>query len=104
MKTTLLLRNSTSTRVWVLLPLVLTCFALSPAAQTPGTKIEGKTQDEAAIRKLMEDLAVAWNKHDVVSYSMVFAKDADFTNWRGTVRIHGREEKYAGVLGRRIGT
>jgi hypothetical protein len=52
----------------------------------------------------MEDLAVAWNKHDVVSYSMVFAKDADFTNWRGTVRIHGREEKYAGVLGRRIGT
>jgi uncharacterized protein (TIGR02246 family) len=49
-------------------------------------------QDEAAIRKLMEDLAVAWNKHDVVSYSMVFAKDADFTNWRGTLRIHGREE------------
>jgi uncharacterized protein (TIGR02246 family) len=23
---------------------------------------------------------------------MVFAKDADFTNWRGTLRVHGREE------------
>jgi uncharacterized protein (TIGR02246 family) len=45
-----------------------------------------------AIRKLMEDLAVAWNKHDVDSFSMVFAKDADFTNWRGTLRVHGREE------------
>jgi hypothetical protein len=57
--------------------------------QTPDTKIEGKTQDEAEIRKLMEDLTVAWNKHDVAFFSMVFAKDADFTNWRGTLRIHG---------------
>lgn len=45
-----------------------------------------------AIRKLMENLAVAWNKHDVESFSMVFAKDADFTNWRGTLRVCGREE------------
>ncbi|HEY6338559.1 MAG TPA: SgcJ/EcaC family oxidoreductase [Candidatus Sulfotelmatobacter sp.] len=62
--------------------------------QSPDTKIEkeSKTQDEAAIRKLMEDLAAAWNTHDGVSFSILFAKDADFTNWRGTLRIHGREE------------
>jgi uncharacterized protein (TIGR02246 family) len=59
--------------------------------QTPDSTIEGKPQDQAAIRKLMEDLTVAWNKHDVASFSMVFAEDADFTNWRGTLRIHGRE-------------
>jgi uncharacterized protein (TIGR02246 family) len=37
----------------------------------------------------MEDLAGAWNKHDGVSFAMLFAEDADFTNWRGT---NGREE------------
>ena len=72
---------------------LLTVSASFPALnQTPDTKIEGKAQDEASIRRLMEDLAVAWNKHDVDSFSMVFAKDADFTNWRGTLRVHGREE------------
>ena len=60
--------------------------------QTPDTKTESTTQDEAAIRKLMEDLAVAWNKHDGVSFAMLFAEDADFTNWRATARLHGREE------------
>ena len=40
----------------------------------------------------MEDLAVAWNKHDGVSFSALFAEDTDFTNWRGTLRLHGREE------------
>jgi uncharacterized protein (TIGR02246 family) len=68
------------------------CVSFPVLGQTPDSTVEGKTQDESAIRQLMEDLTVAWNKHDVVSFSMVFAKDADFTNWRGTLRIHGREE------------
>jgi hypothetical protein len=55
--------------------------------QTPDTKIKGKTQDEDAIRKLMEDLAGAWNKHDGVSFAMLFTGDADFTNWRATTRL-----------------
>jgi uncharacterized protein (TIGR02246 family) len=39
----------------------------------------------------MERVAITWNTHDGVSFSMLFAKDADFTNWRGTLRLHGRE-------------
>ena len=66
--------------------------SLLALGQTPDTKIEGKTQDEVAIRKLMEDLAGAWNKHDGVSFAMLFTEDADFTNWRATTRLHGREE------------
>jgi hypothetical protein len=53
-----------------LLMLSLSFLALG---QTPDTKMESKTRDEAAIRKLMEDLAVAWNKHDGVSFAMLFA-------------------------------
>jgi uncharacterized protein (TIGR02246 family) len=71
--------------------LLLSAFS-SALSQTPGTRIEAKTQDEAAIRQLMKDVVVAWNMHDGVSYAMLFAKDADFTNWRGTVRLHGRDD------------
>jgi hypothetical protein len=39
---------------------LLTVTASFPAlGQTPDTKFESRTQDEAAIRKLMEDLTVA---------------------------------------------
>jgi len=77
---------------FLVIALLSVCASLPVLGQTPETKIEARTQDEVAIRKLMEDLTVAWNKHDVDSFSMVFAKDADFTNWRGTLRVHGREE------------
>jgi uncharacterized protein (TIGR02246 family) len=72
-----------------LLTVTASCLAFG---QTLDTKIEGKTPDEAAIRKLMKDLEVAWNSHDGHSFSDLFAEDADFTNWRGTSRLHGREE------------
>jgi uncharacterized protein (TIGR02246 family) len=65
--------------------------SLSCVGQTPDTKIESRAQDEVAIKKLMENVAAAWNTHDGVSFSMLFAEDADFTNWRGTLRIHGRD-------------
>jgi uncharacterized protein (TIGR02246 family) len=61
-------------------------------AQTPNTKSDGKTKDEAAIRELMGNVAEVWNKHDVTAFSMLFAEDADFTNWRGDIRAHGREQ------------
>ncbi|HKV80243.1 MAG TPA: SgcJ/EcaC family oxidoreductase [Candidatus Sulfotelmatobacter sp.] len=77
---------------FLVIALLSAYVSFSALGQSPATRIEDKAQDEAAIRKLMDDLTLAWNKHDVVSFSMVFAKDADFTNWRGTLRIHGREE------------
>jgi uncharacterized protein (TIGR02246 family) len=77
---------------FLVIALLSACVSFSASGQTPDTRLDGKTQDEAAIKKLMEDLAVAWNKHDGVSFAMLFAEDADFTNWRGTTRLHGREE------------
>ena len=77
---------------FLVIALLSACVSFSALGQTPDTRLDGKTQDEAAIKKLMEDLAVAWNKHDGVSFAMLFAEDADFTNWRGTTRLHGREE------------
>jgi len=76
-----------------LVSVLLTISASFPVlGQTPDNKTEGKTQDQASIRKLMKDLEVAWNTHDGHSFSDLFAEDADFTNWRGTIRLHGREE------------
>jgi uncharacterized protein (TIGR02246 family) len=60
--------------------------------QTANANGDGTARDDAAIRKVMKDVAEVWNKHDVVAFSMLFAEDADFTNWRGDVRVHGREE------------
>ena len=61
------------------------------AGAAPQDRI-GAPSDEAAIRQLMTDLAGAWNRHDIDSYSAFFAEDVDFTNWRGTLRVHGRAE------------
>jgi uncharacterized protein (TIGR02246 family) len=74
------------------LSILALCASFPALAQTANTQTEGKTPDEAAIKKLMEDLAAAWNTHDGVSFSMLFTEDADFTNWRATTRLHGREE------------
>jgi uncharacterized protein (TIGR02246 family) len=76
----------------LLTTLLMLSVSFLALGQTPDAKTEGKTQDEVAIRKLMEDLAGAWNKHDGVSFAMLFTEDADFTNWRATTRLHGREE------------
>jgi uncharacterized protein (TIGR02246 family) len=77
---------------FLIIALLTLSGSFSAVGQTPDTKPEDKTQDEAAINKLMKDVEVAWNSHDGVSWSMLFVPDADFTNWRGTLRIHGREE------------
>lgn len=41
------------------------------------------TPDENAIRKIVEDEVVAWNRGDAVAYSRQFAADGTFTNIRG---------------------
>jgi uncharacterized protein (TIGR02246 family) len=74
----------------LLISLLTACTSILAFGQT--SKIQGDAQDRAAIEKLMKDIAETWNKHDVVAYSRLFAEDADFTNWRGTLRVHGREE------------
>jgi len=60
--------------------------------QAPVTRNDDRTQSQVAIEKLMGSVAEVWNRHDVVAFSMLFAEDADFTNWRGDLRAHGREE------------
>ncbi len=52
----------------------------------------GDPSDEAAIQQVMADLAAAWNRHDITNYSALFTEDVDFTNWRGTLRVHGRAD------------
>ena len=76
----------------VCIALLTVCAPFSALAQTPTTTSEGEVQDESAIRTLMGNVADAWNKHDVAAFSMLFAEDADFTNWRADLRVHGREE------------
>ena len=77
---------------FLVIAILLVIASLPALGQTPDTKPENKIEDEAAINKLMKDVEVAWNTHDGVAWSMLFVPDADFTNWRGTLRIHGREE------------
>ncbi len=48
------------------------------------------TQDEAAIRKIIENQVVAWNAGDGKAYSVNFAKDGGFTNVFGMV-MYGHE-------------
>ena len=69
---------------------VLSALSLQ-AGPSPGA-INTERRDEDAIRRVMTDMAAAWNRHDIDSYSMLFTEDADFTNWRGTLRVRGRDE------------
>lgn len=41
------------------------------------------TADDTAIRKIIQDEVVAWNRGDAMAYSREFATDGTFTNIRG---------------------
>ena len=41
------------------------------------------TQDELAVRKLVEGLVAGWNAHDGTAFARQFGTDADFTNVMG---------------------
>ena len=45
--------------------------------------------DDQVFQNILNDFVVAWNLHDVRSFSLLFAEDADFTNVKGVSR-HGR--------------
>jgi len=74
----------------------LSCIVLSLVIATEARALQRPDDlaksDEAAIRELMVDLTATWNRHDIESYSALFAEDVDFTNWRGTIRVHGRAD------------
>jgi uncharacterized protein (TIGR02246 family) len=72
----------------VLLALAGPAFVVSQPVTTSG----GTPEDEGAIRKLMADYAAAWNEHDATAVATLFTEDAELTNWRGTIRAHGREQ------------
>ena len=38
---------------------------------------------EESVREVVKDCMDAWNKHDAKAFALLFAEDADFTNWTG---------------------
>jgi uncharacterized protein (TIGR02246 family) len=67
-----------SARRWSALFLVAALAALSGS----GAQMFS-TDDETAIRKLVQDQVAAWNQGDATAYSRQFANDGTFTNIRG---------------------
>jgi uncharacterized protein (TIGR02246 family) len=52
----------------------------------------GQPQDEAAIRKVQEQQAEAWNRHDAAASARLFTEDGDVVNvvgwwWKGRAEI-----------------
>jgi len=52
----------------------------------------GQTSDDAAIRRIQERQADAWNRHDAAAYAKLFTADGDVVNvlgwwWRGRSEI-----------------
>lgn len=60
-------------------------LALLMVAIAPLPAIADGTQDEAAIREIIEQQVVAWNSGDGKAYAAHFAKDGGFTNLFGMV-------------------
>ena len=46
--------------------------------------------EEAEIRRIVEQLDVAWNSHDARAFADLFSTDANFTNVRG-MQAEGRD-------------
>ncbi|HEV2707479.1 MAG TPA: SgcJ/EcaC family oxidoreductase [Pyrinomonadaceae bacterium] len=72
-----------------LLTLALSAVAYS---QTTATKSDGKetTQDEAAIRAIVQSVQDAWNTHDGKAFAAPFTADADYVVVNG-LYIKGRD-------------
>ncbi len=77
---------------------VLLTFALVPGAFA--APAGARAEDEAALRKLVAEQTVAWNRQDAVAWSKDFAPDAEFINILGTV-FKGRadiEKRHASIF------
>ncbi|WP_307734681.1 SgcJ/EcaC family oxidoreductase [Pyxidicoccus parkwayensis] len=68
---------------------VFLSLALSPLADA--APAGARTQDEAALRKLVSEQTEAWNRQDAAAWSKDFADDATFINIVGTL-FNGRAE------------
>lgn len=65
-------------------------WVLLMAAIAPLAAVGDSTQDEAAIREIIDEQVVAWNAGDGSAYSAHFAKDGGLTNIFGMV-MYGHE-------------
>lgn len=78
-------------KLCISLVLLATAFALPMPLRSEKAETGIDVKDEEAIRVLMMSMAEVWNRHDASEMSMLYAEDADFTNWSGTQRAQGRE-------------
>jgi uncharacterized protein (TIGR02246 family) len=83
-------------RACVAFPLLLILSTSTVGQTTSGqARLTDNAKDEEEIRKVLTDFMEAWNKHDAKAFSMVFAKDADFTNVGGkSARGRAEVEKF----------
>ncbi len=64
----------------------------------------GERDPEQTIRKVIADLASAWNRHDMKVYTALFSEDADYVSgagswWRGRREIEKEHaERHAAVF------
>lgn len=54
-----------------------------------------QTEDEKAIRQVVQNIVDAWTAGDGTKYADYFTDDVDYTVWNGH-KIHGREENIKG--------
>jgi uncharacterized protein (TIGR02246 family) len=70
----------------------------TPATQVPATATSGKTAptaaDEAAVRRLLDQINTAWAQGDATAYASHHTPDADLVDFRGT-HVVGR----TGIIG-----
>jgi hypothetical protein len=76
----------TSTKAW----LTPTAVSLVCAIILGAGIVHAASSDEEAVRKVVNGLPEAWNRHDMNAYGALFTPDADFVNVTGT-RWKGRE-------------
>jgi uncharacterized protein (TIGR02246 family) len=63
--------------------LVALVHATERSVMAQELKAMDTTADETAIRKIIQDEVIDWNRGDAVAYSRQFATDGTFTNIRG---------------------
>jgi uncharacterized protein (TIGR02246 family) len=70
--------------------LVIACLLLSITASRAQTPVNSNA-DEAAIRRVVQNVQDGWNAHDGKAFASSFATDADYVVVNG-MRAKGREE------------
>jgi uncharacterized protein (TIGR02246 family) len=79
-------------KIYILL--IWTAVILIPAYSFAQTDAK-HTEDEKAIRQIVQNVTEAWAAGDGVKYADNFTDDVDYTVWNGH-RINGREENIKG--------